>query len=323
MSREFGKVAVLGLGLLGGSVGLAARKRAVAECVAAASRSQAPLRQALADGVVDEIGEIADCVRGAELVVLATPVGIMPAMVSEAAPHLAPGTLVTDLGSIKGTLADTLPGLLPEGVHYVGAHPMAGGHQRGASHAREDLFEGAPCVISSRPSVPSEAVDRVARFWTSLGADIIFRSPEDHDREVAWVSHVPHALAFAYAHALQKAPAAAMALAGTGFDDFTRIARSDSAMWSEILNINRKAVSGALQSVGQSLSELGHAIESGDQPAQETFLAQGSDALASSTMGSGESTGSTSRANVRSGGVNPEIQADSDSADPRSVENDL
>ena len=94
-------------------------------------------------------------------------------------------------------------------------------------------------------------------------------------------------------------------------------------MWSEILNINRKAVSGALLSVGQSLSDLGHAIESGDQPAQETFLAQGCDALAPSTTGSSESTGSVSRANVRSGGVNPEIQADSDSADPRSVENDL
>ncbi|MCH2188111.1 prephenate dehydrogenase [Myxococcota bacterium] len=307
MSREFGKVAVLGLGLLGGAVGLAVRQRQLAECVAAASRSQAPLKQALADGVADEIGDIADCVQGAELVVLASPVGAMPKILSEAAAHLAPGTLVTDLGSIKGALVDTLPGLLPSGVEYIGAHPMAGGHQKGAVHARADLFEGAACVISASPSASEESVARVALFWTSLGAKVLFRGAEDHDQEVAWISHVPHALAFAYAHAFQKAPASASELAGPGFRDFTRIARSDPAMWSEILNTNRKAVAGVLQSVGASLAELGRAIEAGDQSAQESFLAQGSDALAASTSESAESARAASRPNVRSGGVNPEI----------------
>ncbi|MEE3326520.1 MAG: prephenate dehydrogenase [Myxococcota bacterium] len=310
MSRDFGKVAVLGLGLLGGSVGLALRKRELADCVAAASRSQAPLKQALAEGAVDEIGDIPHCVEGAELVVLASPVGAMASVLSEAAPHLAPGTRVTDVGSIKGFLAETLPGLLPGGVDYVGAHPMAGGHQRGARHARADLFDGAPCVISAGASVSEEAVSRVVHFWESLGANIVFRDAEDHDQEVAWISHVPHALAFAYAHALQKAPASASELAGPGFRDFTRIAQSDPCMWSEILNTNRKAVAGVLQSVGASLSELGRAIESGDLSAQESFLAQGSDALAASTSGSMESGQAVSRTNVRSGDVNPEIQAD-------------
>lgn len=310
MSREFGKVAILGLGLLGGSVGLALRKRELARCVAAASRSQAPLQQALADGAVDEIGDIQSCVDGAELVVLASPVGAMPAILSEAAPHLATGTCVTDLGSVKGLLADTLPGLLPEGVDYVGSHPMAGGHQRGARHASADLFEGAACVISASDSVPGDAVDRVAHFWISLGANVVFRDAEDHDQEVAWISHVPHALAFAYAHAFEKAPASAAELAGPGFRDFTRIARSDPAMWSEILNTNRKAVAGVLQTVGESLSELGRAIEEGDPLVQETILAQGRRALETSTSGSVESEHAASRPNARSGGDNPEIQAD-------------
>ena len=165
-------------------------------------------------------------------------------------------------------------------------------------------------AFSASPSASEEAVARVALFWTSLGAKVLFRGAEDHDQEVAWISHVPHALAFAYAHAFQKAPDSASELAGPGFRDFTRIARSDPAMWSEILNTNRKAVAGVLQTVGASLSELGRAIEEGDPEAQETILAQGRSALETSTSGSSDPDAGASRTNVRSGGVSPEIQAD-------------
>ena len=288
-------------------MGLAARARGVADRVVAASRSQAPLRQALQEGVVDEIGDIASCVKDADLLVLATPVGAMPSVLAEAAPDLAPGALVTDLGSVKEVLASTLPGLLPRGVHYVGAHPMAGGHERGASHAHADLFVGAPCVISAGEGVPESAVERVAQFWRSLGADVVLRNPANHDREVAWVSHVPHALAFAFAHALEGAPETATALAGSGFRDFTRIARSDPGMWSEILNTNRKAVAEVLRAFAGSLEELGGSIESGDLEAQEKFLARGAHALEAVAVRPSPSTGEALRANVRSGVVNSEI----------------
>jgi len=323
MSRDFRRVAILGLGLLGGSVAAGARRRGLADCVVASSRSQEPLRRALAEGLVDEIGDVASSVRGADLVVLATPVGAMPALIDEAAPHLDPGAAVTDVGSIKAALAEALPALLPEGVHYVGAHPMAGGHQRGARFADPDLFEGAPCVVMSGSSAPETTVQRVADFWRSLGAEVVFRDPARHDQEVAWVSHVPHALAFAYAHALGGAPDSASELAGSGFRDFSRIAHSDPEMWSEILNTNQKSVSEVLQSFGRSLAELGSAIESGDTQTQRAFLARGQAALAAVAVESPSRVEPTQCQNVRSGDVNPEIQADLDSADPRSVENDL
>ena len=142
-------------------------------------------------------------------VVLATPVGAMAAVVEEAAPALEADALVTDVGSIKRSLAETLPGLLPDGVHYVGSHPMAGGHQRGARFADPDLFEGAPCVVMQGGSAPDPVVEKLAGFWRSLGARVVFRVPSQHDQEVAWVSHVPHALAFAYARALGGAPSSA------------------------------------------------------------------------------------------------------------------
>lgn len=323
MSRDFRRVAILGLGLLGGSVGAAVRQRGVAETVVAASRSQAPLREALAQGCVDEIGDIATSVRGADLVVLATPVGAMAAVVEEAAPALEADALVTDVGSIKRSLAETLPGLLPDGVHYVGSHPMAGGHQRGARFADPDLFEGAPCVVMQGGSAPDPVVEKLAGFWRSLGARVVFRDPTQHDQEVAWVSHVPHALAFAYARALGGAPSSARELSGSGFRDFTRIAHSEPEMWSEILNTNQKAVSRVLKSFGRSMEELGEAIESGDVQAVQSFLARGQAELAEGAVDSPSRATPATCQGVRSGGVNPEIQADSESADPRSVENDL
>lgn len=320
MSSDFKRVAIIGLGLLGGSVGLALQKRGGATRVVASSRSQEPLERALAEGMVDEIGDIASSVRGADLLVLATPVGTMSSVVREAVPHMSPGLLVTDVGSIKGPLADTLPGLLPQKVVYVGAHPMAGGHEQGSRYSRADLFVGSPCVISGGTSAPPEAVERVAGFWASLGADVLFRDPVRHDQEVAWVSHVPHAVAFAYAEALTAAPSSAMQLAGSGFRDFTRIARSDPELWSEILNSNRKAVGSVLQTVGRSLVELGSLIEAGDVRAQEDFLSRGRAALASVSTPPVKSSSRRINASVQSGEINPEIQVDPESAVSRSNE---
>ena len=147
MSAVFDRIAVVGLGLLGGSVALAARSRGVAREVVGATRSSEARAQALADGAVDRIAPLAQVARGADLVVLATPVGAMAAAVRALSPGLAPGCLVTDVGSVKAPLVDTLPGLLPPGCTYIGSHPMAGSHERGMSHARADLFERAVCIV--------------------------------------------------------------------------------------------------------------------------------------------------------------------------------
>jgi prephenate dehydrogenase len=228
---------------------------------------------------VDEIGDTEQAVTGADLVVLATPVGAMEAVLAEAAPHLAAGALVTDVGSVKGSLVDRLPGLLPANVHYVGAHPMAGSHLRGVENSQDDLFVGSRCVISPGPATPAEVTEAVSDFWQGLGAQVIFRQAEAHDNEVAWVSHAPHAVAFAFAHALEEAPPASGELAGSGFQDFIRIARSDPAMWAEILHSNRKALAAPLEALARSLAELAGVIEQGDMEAEEKFLTRALDRL--------------------------------------------
>ena len=168
----------------------------------------------------------------------------MGGILRRAAGVLEPGCVVSDVGSVKGPLCDTLPGLLPPGVHYVGAHPMAGSHARGFEFAVADLFAGRPCVVMDGGD--AGARERVAAFWSALGARVFLRDPVGHDAEVAWVSHLPHLLAYAYAAGLPEAPDGAAELRGTGFADFTRIAHSDPGMWADILTGNRKALAAPL-----------------------------------------------------------------------------
>jgi prephenate dehydrogenase len=278
---SFECVAVVGLGLLGGSVAGAARKRGVAKRVVGISRGRETAAAAVAAGLADEAThDLAAGVAGAELVVLATPVGAMPEMLRRAAPHLRAGALVTDVGSVKGPLVETLPGLLPAGVHYVGAHPMAGSHETGLRHARAELFEGAVCVVTPTAATDATALARVRAFWAGLGARVVERDPAAHDAEVAWVSHLPHALAFGYAASLAAAPAAAFPLAAGGFRDFTRIAGSDPELWADILVANQKALAGPLAAAARSLAKLAEALEAGDHESVHRLLAAAREHLA-------------------------------------------
>jgi prephenate dehydrogenase len=277
MRASFERVAVLGLGLLGGSVALAAKQRGVAARVVGATRRTDVLEQALRRGAVDEVGDFEAAARGADLVVLATPVFAMGELTRRIAPVLREGAIVSDVGSVKAGLAETLPGLLPRGVHYVGAHPMAGSHQRGMQHARADLFQGAACVVME--SSDPVARERVAEFWRALGARVVFRDPALHDAEVAWMSHVPHLLAFAFAAALEEAPPGSLEVQGAGFRDFTRIAHSDSELWADILTANRKAIAAPLHAVERALATLARALEADDAEAVERMIAAARAAL--------------------------------------------
>lgn len=313
--EPFDRVAVLGLGLLGGSVALAARERGAGRSFAAAGRRREPLERGLAAGVVDEIGDAAAAVRGADLVVLATPVPAMAAVLSSAAPHLREGALVTDVGSVKAPLTDILPGLLPEGARFVGSHPMAGGHLTGVEHARSDLFDGAVCAVTPLPDTPKHVSERIQGFWQQLGARVVLRDPAAHDAQVAWMSHAPHVIAFAFAESLAPAPAAALSLAGTGFRDFTRIAGSDAELWGDILRANRKALAGPLDAFGQALSRLADAVERDDAEAVEQFLASARSHLARVVSVSGAGRPARDEAapvrgrSVETGGQIPDIEA--------------
>jgi prephenate dehydrogenase len=268
------RLAVLGLGLLGGSVAWAARERGLAREVVGCGRREGPLRAAQARGLVDRVAvDPAAAVAGADLVVLATPVGAMAGVLRAASAGLRRDALVTDVGSVKSLLAETLPGLVPPGVTFIGSHPMAGSHERGPENARADLFEGATCVVAPAAGDAEAAVARIEAFWTALGARVVRRDPTTHDIEVAWMSHVPHAVAFAFARALGDAPPSAGEVAGSGFRDFTRIARSEPELWAEILVANRKAVEGPLARVAERLAALAQALESGDVDTMDRWIA--------------------------------------------------
>ena len=320
MSAPVQRLCVVGLGLLGGSVALAARRRGVAAEVVGATRSPAARERALAHGLVDRIADPAEAVRGCDLVVLGTPVGAMATVLRGLAPALADRSVVTDVGSVKAPLEETLPGLLPPGRHYVGSHPMAGSHERGPEHARSDLLEGAVCVVTLG-SAPESARERVAAFWTALGARVVLRSPEQHDREVAWVSHLPHLLAFAFGASLAGAPGRAGELAGGGFRDFTRIGRSDPALWADILVANRKALMAPLGAATAALEELGQALEAGDAEALERLLFAARSALWDPPEGPGETGracgGSESRSESSSRSSSESAPSSSHSEDPK------
>ncbi|MCP4037400.1 MAG: prephenate dehydrogenase/arogenate dehydrogenase family protein [bacterium] len=275
----FERLAILGLGLLGGSVAMAARERGLARTIVGAGRRRAPLDYALERGIVDEAGDVRAATRGADLVLLCTPVSSMAGVLTDVAGQLAPGAIVTDVGSVKGKVAETLPGLLPAGACFIGSHPMAGSHHKGVEHARADLFEGTCCVITPLSGTEPAPVARLSRFWAALGSRVLERSPGEHDEHAAWISHAPHALAFAFAHALGAGPHKAGELAGSGFRDFTRIARSDAELWGDILSANRKALAAPLEAFGRSLSELVRVIEEGDVEKVEQFLTSAGDGL--------------------------------------------
>lgn len=200
---------------------------------------------------------------------------------------------MTDVGSVKATLAESLPPLLPSGTCYVGSHPMAGSHHTGYAHARADLFESAACIVTPAKPANAAAEERVIWLWRALGCRVLRRSAQRHDEEVAWVSHAPHAIAFAFAASLEGAPVAARELAGTGFRDFTRIAASDPAMWADILVNNKQALAAPLLFAAERAAALARAIESGDAASVTSLLTAARDQLAQGG------------ANAHSGGAHP------------------
>jgi len=264
MSVLFQRMTVLGLGLLGGSTALAARATGVVGEIVGFGRRERALAQAKEAGIVDRFSlDPQRAVEGADFVVLAVPVSRMEPLLRQVAGKLQPGVLLTDVGSVKGVLAQSLPPLLPDGASYIGSHPMAGSHLRGVEYARANLFRGAACVVCAGPGVAPENVERLGAFWEALGARVYLRDALRHDEQVAWVSHLPHLLAFAFSYAFRDAPQEAQDLVGSGFYDFTRIARSDAAMWGEILFDNRAALRGPLETMRGVLDRFARELESG------------------------------------------------------------
>lgn len=276
MKALFDRVTIIGLGLLGGSLALALRERKLVREIIGVARRRETLRLAISDGVIDKGGvEPALGISGSDLVVLASPVEAMPSLVENAIKGFSPGCLLTDVGSVKGILSKTLPQLLPADVEYIGSHPMAGSHLQGLSNSKADLFMGATCVMTPIRGTSIQACERLRDLWEGVGMRVVERSPEVHDTEVAWVSHGPHALAFAFAKALEEAPASAAQLRGSGFRDFMRIARSDGNLWSGILRENAEPIREVVEKVMLRINEFLEILDRNDAQELSRWIEEG------------------------------------------------
>jgi prephenate dehydrogenase len=263
---------IVGVGLIGGSLGLAARRRSLAAQVLGAGRNPDSLERAQAVGAIDEASlDLAAAVHRADVAVFCTPVDRIADQVLAAAPGCAPGTLLTDAGSTKAGIVARLDGRLPAGVAFVGSHPLAGSEKRGPEYADADLFQDRLTVITPGPRTDPAAVERTAAFWQALGSRVRFMAPEDHDRALALTSHLPHLTAAALAGIL---PDECRALTATGFRDTTRVAAGDPALWTAIFAQNRGAVLQALQRLTSRLDAFRAALEAGDWTTVDTLLAE-------------------------------------------------
>ncbi len=263
---------IVGVGLIGGSIGLAARERGVAARILGAGRSRGSLDRARERGAVDEaLLDVDQAVRLADVAVFCTPVDQIPAQVLSAAPGCRSGTLLTDVGSTKGAIVRALDGRLPDGVAFVGSHPLAGSEKRGPEHAEPGLFVGRLTVLTPGPQTNPTALERTAAFWQALGSRVRVMDPDEHDRALAFTSHLPHLLAAALAGTL---PAGLADLTATGFRDSTRIAAGDPDLWSAIFLQNRPAVLAALGRLEGQLAGWRSALETGDAAVLRDLLTQ-------------------------------------------------
>ncbi len=251
---RFENISILGVGLLGGSIGMAI-KSAVNKCkITGYGHRRKTLQTAVNYGAIDVAADsLAHAVRVADLIIICTPVSIFEPVLRDMAGHVRPGTVVTDVGSTKRSIVRLAERILPKKVHFVGSHPMAGSEKRGVEFARPDLFQNALCITTPNRHTNSQSLEAVERLWKTMGMDLVRLSPEDHDRYLADISHLPHAMAAALV-AMQAD--AGLPLAGKGFLDTTRVAGGDGALWRDILLDNRDNMKASIARLKARLDEL-------------------------------------------------------------------
>lgn len=267
---RFEQITIVGVGLIGGSVGLAAKARGVAGRVVGVGRDKAKLDAAVAQGAIDAgTTSLAEGVRGSVLVVVCVPVEHIAPTIRDAAPHAPAGALFTDAGSTKRNLHAAARAALTRGQAFVPAHPLAGSEKTGSEHGRADLFEGRVNVLT--PELGDDAaVERVAGFWRALGCRVVFMDANKHDEALAATSHLPHAVAAGVAGVT---PVEWLQLTAGGWRDTTRIAGGDPALWAGIFLANRDAVLAAADRFAARFDEFRRLLEAGDGAGLGRWLA--------------------------------------------------
>lgn len=266
--KPFNKIALIGLGLIGGSIAWAARRLDDRPEIVGFSRSAASRDETRALGFCDQVVDsTAEAVADADLVILCVPVGAMAAVAAEIGPHLKPGAVVSDVGSVKGAVIEALSGL-PDHVHIVPAHPLAGTEHSGPSAGFATLFDNRYCLITPLPDGDPTAAKRVLAFWASLGALVEEMEPTRHDLVLAVTSHAPHLIAYTMVGVADDmrrvTKSEVVKYSAAGFRDFTRIAASDPTMWRDVFMTNKDATLEILGRFTEELFALQRAIRTGD-----------------------------------------------------------
>lgn len=270
------RLAVIGVGLIGGSFALALREAEAVESIIGIDSDSANLERAYARGIVDEIAtDPKSAVSDADLVFISVPPCSIAAVVREIAPALPPGCIVTDAGSVKASIVRECEELIPLGCSFIGGHPIAGTEHSGAAAAFSGLFNGRRSVLTPSPHSDVAALLTVSKLWIAAGAEVCCMEAYHHDRIFAEISHLPHAVAYALVHAVGTADVEGenvLSYSAGGFKDFTRIASSDPVMWRDIALMNRDALLASIDGFSASLAELRKRIESGDQSGLTEFF---------------------------------------------------
>ena len=269
MTPPFKRLALIGVGLIGSSIARAARAQHQVTTIVATARSAATRRRVMELGLADQVVDTAAAaVAGADLVIVCIPVGQCGAVAREIGPHLAPGAIVSDVGSVKEQVVRDMAPHLPAGVHFVPAHPVAGTEHSGPDAGFAELFINRWCILTPPENTDAQAVERLSAFWAAFGAKIATMSAEHHDLVLAITSHVPHLIAYTIVGTADDLSAVTrsevLQYSAGGFRDFTRIAASDPTMWRDIFLTNKAAVLEMLGRFNKDLGNLTRAIESAD-----------------------------------------------------------
>jgi len=276
MSVMIERLAIIGVGLIGGSLARALRDAGAVKTVVGIGRSRANLDEALALGICDEVTQDAvQGVQGAQMVFISVPVCSIPSVVKEIAPALSPGCIVTDGGSVKAAIVESCEALMPKGCFFVGGHPIAGTEHSGAAASFATLYRGKRCILTPTAATATAALELVARMWRLTGAEVCSMEPGHHDRIFAEISHLPHVVAYALVHAVGTADVEGenvLSYTAGGFRDFTRIASSDPAMWRDIAVMNRTALLKSIDGFSSSLAHLRSLIEQSESDGLAEFF---------------------------------------------------
>jgi prephenate dehydrogenase len=278
---HFRKITIVGVGLLGGSLGLAIKKRRLAGEVVGYVRREASIIECKKAGAVNSCTrDLREAIKDADLIVLCTPLAQMLPLFKIMRSSVKRGAIITDVGSVKATVVKELEPLVTKaGAHFIGSHPMAGAEKTGVAAARENLFENAVCVVTPTRKSNQAALRKTEQLWKAVGARVMRLAPELHDELVGRSSHLPHVAAATLANLVldPKHPKSQPLLCANGFRDTTRIASGSPEMWRDITVANRKNLSKSLDTFIRELKVFQSALRKGDAKAAERFFQQGKD----------------------------------------------